>query len=240
MENLTRYSVITDKNPREIVLLRGNGCKWKRCTFCDYHLDFSLDDDSNFLLNRDVLSNVTGCFGKLEVINSGSFCDLDDNTMSEIIRVCTERSISEVHFECHFIHRKFVAPLRLRFASAGISLKMKIGVETFDTHMRQDILHKGVPSFDVSELAETFDECCLLFGLTGQTEKSMLFDVETGLNNFDRICINIMVENSTSVKPDKKVIGVFAEKIYPLVKDNDRVDILFDNTDFGVGGTEHV
>ena len=25
---MPRYSVITDKNPREIVLLRGDGCKW--------------------------------------------------------------------------------------------------------------------------------------------------------------------------------------------------------------------
>lgn len=32
---MTRYSVIEDKNPREIVLLRGRGCAWKRCRFCD-------------------------------------------------------------------------------------------------------------------------------------------------------------------------------------------------------------
>ena len=38
-----RYSVITEKNPREIVMLRGSGCKWRRCRFCDYHLDFSKD-----------------------------------------------------------------------------------------------------------------------------------------------------------------------------------------------------
>lgn len=38
---MERYSVITNKNPREIVLLRGSGCKWRRCAFCDYHLDFS-------------------------------------------------------------------------------------------------------------------------------------------------------------------------------------------------------
>lgn len=46
-----RYSVITEKNPREIVLLRGNGCKWKRCRFCDYHMDFSKNEQDNAILN---------------------------------------------------------------------------------------------------------------------------------------------------------------------------------------------
>ena len=44
-----------------------------------------------------------------------------------------------------------------------------------------------------------------------------------------------MVENSTKIKPDPAVIAVFAEKIAPLYLNNDRVDILTENTDFGVG-----
>ena len=71
MENapLTRYSEITEKNRREIVLLRGSGCKWRRCTFCDYHLDFSPDETSNFALNQEVLGQIRQArghqFGKL-------------------------------------------------------------------------------------------------------------------------------------------------------------------------------
>ena len=44
-----------------------------------------------------------------------------------------------------------------------------------------------------------------------------------------------MMENSAKIKPDPSVIAVFAEKIAPLYLDNDRVDILTENTDFGVG-----
>ena len=33
MENPVRYSVITEKNPREIVMLRGSGCRFLRCRF---------------------------------------------------------------------------------------------------------------------------------------------------------------------------------------------------------------
>ena len=52
---LVRYNVIAEKNPREIILLRGLGCKWKRCKFCDYHLDFSTDAKKNFLLNKKII-----------------------------------------------------------------------------------------------------------------------------------------------------------------------------------------
>ena len=80
-----RYSFIKDKNPREIVLLRGSGCRWRRCRFCNYHLDFSHDQAANDRLNFDVLSRVAGITGVLEVINSGSFSDLSENTLAEIV-----------------------------------------------------------------------------------------------------------------------------------------------------------
>ena len=41
---MQRYSTITEKNPREIVLLRGRGCRYRRCAFCDYHEDASCDE----------------------------------------------------------------------------------------------------------------------------------------------------------------------------------------------------
>ena len=65
MNEMERYSVITEKNPREIVLLRGAGCAWRRCRFCDYHLDCSPDQKANFALNRRVLARVTGEYHRL-------------------------------------------------------------------------------------------------------------------------------------------------------------------------------
>ena len=61
-------------------------------------------------------------------------------------------------------------------------------------------------------------------------------DIETGLKYFERICINIMVENTTPIHPDQAVIRLFIEQIYPKYKEDPRVDILLQNTDFGVGG----
>ena len=82
--DMDRYSVVDTKRKREIVLLRGSGCVYKRCTFCDYHLDRCNDEDANFALNAEVLAHVTGCYGDLEVINSGSVFEL-----SAALRRCT-------------------------------------------------------------------------------------------------------------------------------------------------------
>ena len=233
--NLIRYSVITEKNPREILLLRGSGCKWRRCTFCDYHLDFSRDTERNYQCNIGEIQKVTGQFQKLEVINSGSFCDLDEKTMDALLTQCRKTGIKEIHFECHWMHRKDIPALRDFFGRHNITVKIKIGVETFDADFRETVLKKGIDETDPTVIAGNFDEVCLLFGLTGQTEASMKKDIETGLRCFERVCVNIMVENSTKIKPDPAVIAVFAEKIAPLYLNDRRVDILMENTDFGVG-----
>ena len=185
-------------------MLVGDGCKWRKCRFCDYHLDSSKDIEANFQLNKQVLSNVTGKFGELEVINSGSFVDLDKKTIALIKEICLKKKIKEIHFECHYMHR-------------------------------EKILVKGINEENPEVIANYFDEINLLQGISGQTKESMISDIETGLRYFSRICVNIMVENQMPVKPDRKVIEQFMEYVYPLYKDNDRVDILLNNTDFGVG-----
>lgn len=233
---MQRYSTIKEKNPREILLLRGNGCKWRKCAFCDYHLDFCRDDDENFKLNKEFIDKVSGVYKKLEVVNSGSFCDLDEKTLFAIEEKCVEKGIDEIHFECHWIHRNEIPLLRKRFDSRGISVKMKIGVETFDYDFREKLLLKGLNERNVEKISELFDEVCLLFGISGQTESSMRSDIETGLKYFERVCINVMCKNTTRILPDDEVINEFVKKVLPDYIASPRVDILIENTDFGVGG----
>ena len=233
---MERYSIIKEKNPREIVLLRGCGCSWRRCRFCDYHLDFSANAQANYALNQRELAKVTGIYQKLEVINSGSFTDLDQNTMALIQEICISKDIKEIHFECHWNDRAAIKALRAGFAALGIAVKVKIGVETFDPLFRESYLDKGITATDPAEIAADFDECCLLFGLPGQSRESMERDIETGLTHFERICINIMTENGQPIKPDPAVIEIFLKELYPKYMRNPRMDILLDNTDFGVGG----
>ena len=235
MEEMERYSVIPAKNPREIVLLRGRGCQWRRCRFCDYHLDFSLDDKANLALNRRQLARVSGLYHRLEVINSGSFVDLDPETMAEIEAVCRRTQIDFLHFECHWAHRQEIPPLKARFAAQGTTVKIKIGVETFDALFRESYLDKGIDA-DPAQIAAFCDEVCLLQGLPGQTAQSMKRDIEIGLAHFERVCVNIMQKNTKPVQPDPAAIQVFRRQVAPLYWENPRVDILLNNTDFGVGG----
>lgn len=237
--NPNRYDVISKKNPREILMLRGSGCKWRRCTFCDYHLDFSKDEMANYTLNIQEIQKVTGKYHRLEVINSGSFCDLDEPTIEAVETICRTKDIRDLHFEMHWMHRSDIAFLRERFHKSNVTVHIKMGVETFQTDFRDNILKKGMEHASPEEIADYADEVCLLFGITGQTTDTMLSDIETGLRLFQRVCVNIMIENTTPVHPDHTVIQDFIDNIYPKYRDNSRVDILLDNTDFGVGGNKN-
>lgn len=235
-EVTNRYSIINEKYKREILLLRGRGCHWRRCRFCDYHMDFSKDQEANHILNAQELKKVTGLHGRLEIINSGSFVDLSEETMLLIEETCLAKEITELSFESHYEHREDIPALRTRFAKHNIAVKMKIGVETFDALFRESYLDKGITTEDPAEIARYFNACCLLQGIPGQTLESMERDIQIGLQYFERVCINIMVENSSKIKPDPGVIETFARELYPRYIENERIDILMENTDFGVGG----
>ncbi len=213
--------------------MRGRGCVYKKCTFCDYYTDSSKNNRENFILNREVLSEVTGEYGDLEVINSGSVFELDINTLNLIKRVCREKNISVIHFEAHYLYKDKIPDLRREFSD--FQLKMKLGLETFDYALREGMLKKGIPVIEPEIISENFDEANFLFGITGQTVQSMENDIRLGLNYFERICLNIMCKNTSSVLPDKDVIKAFMNELYPVYKDNTRIDILINNTDFGVG-----
>lgn len=230
---MERYSIINEKNSREIVLLRGSGCVYKKCTFCDYYTDRCSDNDENFRLNKAVLEKVTGTFGDLEAINSGSVFELDEKTLDLIRQICRKKKISTIHFEAHYLYRNKIEQLRQYFSD--FDLKMKLGLETFDYDFRENVLKKGIKDNDPAVIAKEFDEANFLFGIKGQTAESMQRDIELGLKYFERICVNIMCDNTTEVKPDRDVINEFMQKVYPIYKDNDRADILINNTDFGVG-----
>lgn len=232
---LKRYARIKGKNPREIVLLKGLGCAYKKCAFCDYYKDYESDEVKAFLENKAVLDEVSGEYGVLEVINSGSFNELDLKTMDYIKALVSKLGFRQIHFECHYLYRRHIQKLRKDFSKLGCKVCVKIGVESFDYDFREKILKKGIKEKDPAIIAKDFDEVCLLFGLAGQDVCSMKADILLGLANFSRVCVNLMCENESRLFPDKEVINIFMKEIFPYYKDNPRVDILLANTDFGVG-----
>ena len=91
-----RYSRITAKNQREICLLRGFPCAWGKCAFCDYIEDNGRDREAIEALNRQVLSQVTGELGALEIINSGSCFELPEATLDGIAALVHNKNIQQL------------------------------------------------------------------------------------------------------------------------------------------------
>ena len=137
---MQRYSLIHTKLPREFVLLQGTGCRWRQCTFCDYHSDTSADP---YAINRPVLEQVTGHYGVLDIINSGSAPELDEQTILLIQQVVRTKHIHTLWFEAHYMYRHRLAQFAALFE--GVTVKFRCGIETFDTALR-DHWHKGVPA----------------------------------------------------------------------------------------------
>lgn len=235
MQVSKRYSIIDNKNKREFLLLKGLGCKHRKCTFCDYYLDSSSNKENNYLVNKKALDQVQGIYNKLEIVNSGSYFELDNKTKEYIKEICTKKNIKILYLENHYMYKNKILDLKKEYGKLNIEVVSKVGVETFDYMQREIIWKKGMGDVSPKEIASYFDEICLLFGFKNQNYKSMINDISIGISNFSRICINIASKNSKDLKIDNDVINCFIKDIYPKIKDDYRFDILLNNTDFGVG-----
>ena len=186
---MDRYSEITNKNQREIVLLKAFPCVWGKCSFCDYILDNSNFEDEINKLNFEVLENITGKYKVLEVINSGSCFELPKATLSKIKEIIKEKKIERLFLESHWAYKNRIKEMRDYFE---IPITFKIGVETFDYDFRNGYLNKNAKFKTVEELKEYFDSPCIMVGIKGQTREMIDRDMDIVLNNFDHATINIL------------------------------------------------
>ena len=228
---MDRYNKITNKNNREIVLLRSFPCVWGKCSFCDYIDDNGRDEEELNKLNKEVLDNITGEFGVLEVINSGSCFEIPKETMNYIKKIVDEKKIKLLFFESHWCYRNRLDEIKNFF---NVPIIFKIGVETFDYDFRNNFLNKNAKFKDAKEVAEKFQSVCLMVGIKGQTKEMIKKDIETLLENFKYGTINVFVDNTTSIKRDEELVQWF-RKEYSYLDDHPTIEVLYHNTDFGVG-----
>jgi hypothetical protein len=226
-----RYSKITNKNQREICLLRGFPCAWGKCSFCDYIEDNGKDREEMITLNTQVLKEVTGEFGVLEVINSGSCFELPEETLEEINAIIREKNIQKLFFESHWIYRKRIAAMREKMAAPIV---FKIGVETFDYEFRQNVLNKNADFHSPEEVAQYFDSPCLMVGIQGQTKEMIARDIDLLKKHFRLGTVNVYNNNTTGIKRDEELVRWFMKE-YRWLLDDPTVEVLYEITDFGVG-----
>lgn len=227
---MDRYAVIDSCLPREFVLLQGQGCRWGKCTFCDYHSDVS---NNSFAVNSAVLQRVTGVHGVLDVINSGSAMELDEDTLHMISAVVREKNIHTLWFESHYMYRHRLAEFSARFAPATV--KFRCGIESFEPALRSS-WNKGVPAtVTPADVARYFNGVCLLCCTVGDTKERIVRDIETAKKYFEYFSVNVFCNNTTAVKRDEELAQWFMANLYPQLKNSSGIEVLAENTDLGVG-----
>ena len=227
---MDRYSLIHTSMPREFVLLQGLGCRWRKCTFCDYHEDVSV---APYLVNKEVLEQVTGQYGVLDVINSGSAMELDEATLTLLETVVSEKGIHTLWFEAHYMYRNRLEAFAKRFAPAKV--KFRCGVESFDAAQR-DRWKNGIPAHvTAQEIAEHFSGVCLLCCTMDDSRERIIADIATARRHFEYFSVNLFCNNGTSVKRNEQLAEWFVAEVYPQIKDVPGIEVLIENTGLGVG-----
>ena len=227
---MERYSLITTKLPREFLLLQGRGCVWKKCTFCDYHSDIS---ETPYTINSKVLQRVTGKYGVLDIINSGSAPELDIQTIEHIKQLVTEKNIHTLWFEAHYLYHTQLKEFAKNFYPAKV--KFRCGVESFDVALRQQ-WHKGIPSHVTPEdIAKHIKGVCLLCCTANDTKERILNDITIADRYFEYASINLFCNNTTNEKRNEELVAWFIGEVYPKLKDNPKFEVLLNNSDLGVG-----
>lgn len=230
MSELVRYSRIDTHMPREFLLLQGTGCVWRRCAFCDYHSDVSADP---FAVNRPVIDRIRGDYGVVDVINSGSAFELDDRSLEYLRQKLREKKVGTLWLECHWLYRERLSELRRFFD--GVEVKFRVGAESFDPGIRA-AWNKGIPqNVTAAEMAEYFQGACLLVCVQGQTKEGILEDIRLAWENFEYFSVNVFMENSTSLRRDAELAAWFAARVAPELNKQNKIEVLLNNTDLGVG-----
>ena len=227
---MERYALIHTVLPREFVLLQGTGCRWKRCTFCDYHGDVS---NEPYAVNREVLAQVQGVYGVLDVINSGSAMELDPLTINMIKEVVKEKKIHTLWFEAHYMYKNQLSKFAEQFE--GVEVKFRCGIESFDAALRSQ-WKKGVKDDVMPEdVANYFQGVCLLCCTEGDSRERILRDIALAKAYFEYASVNVFCENSMAVKRDEELVKWFVDVVYPQLQQSDKIEVLVENTDLGVG-----
>jgi hypothetical protein len=229
---LVRYGRYRGHRPREVLLLRGLPCIWGRCSFCDYIADNTVDVAEIQRVAEAELAKVTGEFGRLMVINSGSIQELPLPVRERIRDLIRQRGIGEFYTESYWAYRKDFDATRAFF---GVPTHLFLGVETFDDDLRNGALNKSMHWSSPDEVAAATDSINLLVGFRGQTRDIVRRDIDLLLGKFKYGIVSLFSENTKSAGLMDEEIKAWFLQEFAWLKDEANVDVLANNMSFGVG-----
>ena len=120
-----------------------------------------------------------------------------------------------------------------QFAPAEV--KFRCGVESFDPSLRE-AWNKGIGrEVTAEQIATYFKGICLLCCTEGDSRERIVSDIATASKYFEYFSVNLFCNNSTPIKQDRELVEWFKECLYPTIKGCDKIEVLCENTDLGVG-----
>jgi hypothetical protein len=150
-----------------------------------------------------------------------------------IKEVVKEKKIHTLWFEAHYMYKNQLAKFAEQFD--GVEVKFRCGVESFDGRLREQ-WRKGIAtSVKASDVAKYFKGVCLLCCTEGDTKERILNDLALAERYFEYASVNVFCENSTAIKRDEELVKWFVDVVYPKLKESDKIEVLINNTDLGVG-----
>ena len=127
-----RYSKVEGKFQREIVLLKSFPCAYGKCSFCNYIEDNSNNEEEINRVNLEVLKEITGEFGILEVINSGSVFEIPKKTLEKIREVVYKKDIKILYFEIFYSYLSRLNEIIDYFnEKKKVEVRFRTGIESF-------------------------------------------------------------------------------------------------------------
>ena len=131
------------------------------------------------------------------------------------------------------MYRKQLARFAEQFE--GVEVKFRCGIESFDASLRGQ-WNKGVKDAVLpGDVARYFQGVCLLCCTEGDSRERILRDIALAKAYFEYASVNVFSENTTAVKRDEALVRWFVDEVCPQLKDSDKIEILINNTDLGVG-----
>ena len=117
----------------------------------------------------------------------------------------------------------------------GVHVKFRCGVESFDGNLREQWSKGIAASVTATDVANYFQGVCLLCCTEGDNQERILRDIALAEQYFEYANVNVFCENTTTVKRDVDLAKWFVEEVYPNLKKSNKIEILINNTDLGVG-----
>ena len=131
------------------------------------------------------------------------------------------------------MYRNCLARFAARFAP--VTVKFRCGIESFDAAQRER-WNKGIPqSVTAADVARYFNGVCLLCCTTDDSPERIAADIDTARRHFEYFSVNLFCNNGTAVKRSEEMVRWFVSELYPVLKDDPKIEVLIDNTDLGVG-----